>query len=195
MNGSRIKKHDARRLFTWASVAVSLLLLGVQLFAFGGNDASNGRTPSEVRTAQEKLRALDEARQARARLGTVNLAAIPERDYAAIDPATLAAEAAASTDAEDMESFSATAPVAAETAPAVAVVEVLPVLKGIVQTRGANGQTRLQAAYPHRIVAEGESVEGYRVEQITVESVTLSRNGKTILQQIAAEQMTRRRGE
>jgi hypothetical protein len=194
MDGSRITKYDARQLFTWAAVTVFFLLLGVQFLVFGGKDAASGRTPNEVRTAQEKLRALDAARQALARLGTINLAAIPERNYAATNPATLAAEAAASAEAEEMESFSV-APVAAATVPAVAVVEVVPVLKGIVQSRGANGQIRLRAAYPHRIVAEGESVAGYRVEQITVESVTLNRNGKTIVQQIAAGQMTRRRGE
>ena len=191
MDGSRIKKYEARQLFPWAVVALSLLFLGVQLFVFGGDGVASPKTPGEVRAAQEKLRALAAARQALARPGPVNLTAIPDRDYAAGDPATLVVEAALPADVEDLESYSPTS--LYEVTPAE--VEVLPILKGIVQTRDASGQLRLRAAYPRRIVSAGESVAGYLVQQITVESVTLSKNGKVSMQQVANSRLTRRQGE
>lgn len=194
MNEARISKYDPRQLFTWASVALLLLLLGVQFFAFSGGSIVSSRLPPEVRTAREKVRAVDEARQALARRGTGQRIDIPDRDYAAIDPAILAtaaaAEAAAAAETDDLESYVAPAPI--EVAPVV-IASPAPELKGIVQTRDASGQVRLRASYPRRIVTEGESVSGYLVEKITLSSVTLTRDGKTIVQQVANNRLLRLR--
>lgn len=189
MDGSRLTKYDARQLFTWASVGGFLLLLGIQFFAFSDGEII-GRAPAEVRTAREKLRAVDEARQAFARLDTVDLAVIPVRDYAAIDPKTIAAAADESEDVEEMESYDLVPEVVA--APAE-IVPPPPVLKGILQSRDASGQVTLRASYPQRIVVEGESIAGYLVQQITVERVTLAKNGETIVQQVAESHLTRKR--
>lgn len=187
MNEARIK-YDPRRFFTWASVAVLLLLLGVQFFAFSGESVVSSRLPPEVRTAREKVRAVDEARQALARRGTDQRIDIPERDYAAIDPAILATATAAETD--DLEVYPHPAPV--EAAPVV-IAKPAPELKGIVQTRDASGQVRLRASYPRRIVTEGENVDGYLVKKITLSSVTLTKDGKTIAQQVENNRLLRQR--
>lgn len=193
MTKARISKYDPRQLFTWASVALLLLLLGVQFFAFSGESVVSSRLPPEVRTAREKVRAVDEARQALARRGTAQHIDIPDRDYAAIDPAILATAATAeatATAADDLGSDSLSTPV--EAAPAT-IGSPAPELKGIVQTRDASGQVRLRASYPRRIVTEGESVGGYLVKEITLSSVTLTRDGKTIVQQVANNRLLRLR--
>lgn len=183
MNLSRLPALSLQQVLIGASVGIGLLLLVIQFWAFTVFPKNGGaRIPNEVSAARGKLQNLTAAREAIAKRGVVDVAAIPQRDFTPVAPEHQ--EALAEVETADSVEPEAAGGVAPATAGIVEVVEVVPQLKGIAQIRDVSGQIRLRAAYPQGILAEGALVDGYRIRTISVDQVVLVKNGKELVQRV-----------